>query len=67
MLELAFVGVFKRQKTSVRPVDLMGLSYYCERELVVFLSNEVYRVAVSGLELERVPGLGAAVTGAVYE
>lgn len=45
----------------------MGLSYNGEGELVVFLSDETYGIAVSGLELERTSGLGAAGAGAVDE
>lgn len=50
---------------SVRSVELAGLSYYCEGELIVLLGDETYRIAVSGLELERTSGLSAAVACAI--
>lgn len=49
------------------PAVLVDLSYYCEGELIVLLGDETYRIAVSGLELERRPGLGAAATCCVDE
>lgn len=47
------------------PVELVGLSDYREGELIVLLGDEAYRIAVSGLELERTSGLGAAAACAV--
>ena len=52
---------------SVLSAELMFLSYYREGELIVLLSDETYGIAVSGLELERTSGLGAASASAVDE
>ena len=63
------------QKTSFHSDEAVGLSYYCEGELVVSLSDECYCVTVPGLECEGVSGVhavgaccvdGKEDSGAVY-
>lgn len=61
VLETAFsLCLLDQPKTSVRSVELVVLSYYCEGELVVSLGDECYCVAVPRLKRELVSGVCTA-------